>query len=44
MKKAVFFYVAAVALAFAAGCANGDPEKGSYSGHALFIERAKAGW
>ena len=44
MKKDVLLYLVVVALALAAGCANGDPEKGTYSGHAAFIKQAKAGW
>jgi len=32
-------------ITFIAACAApNNPEKGSYSGHAAFIERAKAGW
>lgn len=45
MKNAAFLYLAAVALALAAGCASVEhSEHGSYSGHSAFIERARVGW
>jgi hypothetical protein len=43
--KPIAAWIIVSALAGLAACAAPDnQEKGSYSGHAAFIERAKAGW
>jgi len=47
MRSALLYWLSAAVLAFLAACAAPEPvnpERGSYSGHAAFLERAKAGW
>ena len=43
--KPLYYWLSVCAFAALAACAAPhNAEKGSYSGHAAFLERAKAGW